>query len=152
MSDVPLGPNVGEWSVEALISGTLYVFLDLRKALVRGGNFQDVLLSGFAKKAVSGLPNSSKLLSKVLKSFDEPKGWIEKLFEVTNKRYLFLFIDEIGYLSTDMFKRFSDLYTKDQKGTNVFRLFFRILSAILSDPPIICVVAGRTESISKRIG
>jgi len=50
MSDVPLGPNVGEWSVEALISGTLYVFLDLRKALVRGVNFQDVLLSGFAKK------------------------------------------------------------------------------------------------------
>jgi hypothetical protein len=29
--------------------------------------------------------------------------------QVTNKRCLFLFIDEVGCLSTDMFKRFSDL-------------------------------------------
>jgi hypothetical protein len=140
---VPRGPNCGERSLDALISGTLYVFLDLGYFSSTEIEFETALIKRIYEEAVSGLPNSSKLLSKVLKSFDEPKGWIEKLFEVTNKRYLFLFIDEIGYLSTSKSDALSSI-PKEPKGAQCLLFIFQDF--------IICVLARRTEPVSSRIG
>jgi len=134
--------------VDTLISGTLYVFLDIRDFSSTEIKFEPRPIKWICRESVSGLPNSSALLDEVLKSCEEPEGWIEKLlFHVTNKRYLFLFIDEIGYLSTS----FRDLRREDQKQSKSFRLFFWFLSRVVSNPRVICVVAGRTESISRRI-
>jgi len=145
MPGVPPGPNVKERSVDALISGTLYAFVDIRGFYSTGIEFEPELIKRICKEAVSGFPNSSTLLDEVYKSFDKQELWIEKLLQVTNKRYLFLFIDEIGDLTSSKFKRFVDLYSEDEKETNVFRSFFRILCRVVNYPRIICVVAGKNR-------
>jgi len=111
----PPGPNFGERSLDALISGTLYVFLGLGYFSSTEIELETTLIKRICEEAVSRWPNSSTLLDEVCKSFDEQEVWIERLLQVTNKQYLFLVIDEISDLTPYKFKRFVALYTQKTK-------------------------------------
>jgi len=146
------GESVGERAVEALLNETIYVTLDLRPFPDFGGErFKDTLTKEISKEALSTLPNKPKLLAKVLKNRKDPKEWLKSLFRVTNKRYLFLFIDEIGLLPSRKFYEFPDL---DPQGNphkpNVYRLFFEILSSLIDLPYFICFLAGRSDAVIAR--
>jgi hypothetical protein len=141
--------SVGECAVEALLNGTIYVNIDLGFFPDFGGEgFKDTLMKVISKEALSSLPNKPKLLANVLKNRKDPKEWLKSLFQVTNKRYLFLFIDEIGLLPFRKFYQFPDLDPqRNPHKPNVYRLFFEILSFFLVLPYVICYLAGRSDGI-----
>ncbi|KAK4528176.1 hypothetical protein GAYE_SCF53G6111 [Galdieria yellowstonensis] len=143
------GESVGERAVEALLNETLYVSLDLRDfPRFDGEDFEPTLLKKISKEALSTLPNKPELLAKVLKNRKDPKKWLSSLFEVTNKRYLFLFIDEIGLLAEGDFDKFPDLDPQRETGKlNVYCLFFQVLSSLLIQRFVICYLAGRSDAI-----
>ncbi|GJQ10947.1 hypothetical protein GpartN1_g2738.t1 [Galdieria partita] len=145
------GDNIGERSLHALLNETLYVMLNLLY-VPRGTCFEDTLLEWISKEALSQFRNRAKLLSQVLSCIGSPKEWFEKLLQVTKKRYLYLFIDEIGALEEYDFTLFKDLMVT--QGTsrvhNVYRAFFRVLSKVVSEPFVICIVAGRSNCIIGR--
>ncbi|KAK4523509.1 hypothetical protein GAYE_PCTG69G1405 [Galdieria yellowstonensis] len=143
------GESVGERAVEALLNETLYVSLDLRDFpdFKREG-FKSTLIKTISEKAVDALSNGSELLAKVLENSENPGKWLNSLFEVTNKRYLFLFIDEIGLLAEGDFDKFPDLDPQREPGKlNVYCLFFRVLSSLLIQRFVICYLAGRSDAI-----
>jgi len=146
------GVNAGERAVEALLNETLYVTVDLRDFPDFDGEaFKPTLIKTISKEALSMLPNKPKLLAKVLKNRKNPKEWIESLFQVTKKRYLFLFIDEIGLLPSRKFYEFPDLDPERNPGKpNVYCLFFEILSSFIDVPYFICYVAGRSDAVIAR--
>ncbi|KAK4528390.1 hypothetical protein GAYE_SCF55G6331 [Galdieria yellowstonensis] len=143
------GESVGERAVEALLNETLYVNVDLRDfPRFDGEDFEPTLLKKISEKAVGSLPNESELLAKVLENRKNPGKWLKSLFEVTNKRYLFLFIDEIGLLAEGDFDKFPDLDPQREPGKlNVYCLFFRVLSSLLIQRFVICYLAGRSDAI-----
>ncbi|KAK4528674.1 hypothetical protein GAYE_SCF62G6619 [Galdieria yellowstonensis] len=143
------GVSAGERAVEALLNETLYVNVDLRDfPRFDGEGFKPTLLKKISKEALSTLPNKPKLLAKVLKNRKDPKKWLSSLFEVTNKRYLFLFIDEIGKLPSRKFYEFPDLDSqRNPRKPNVYRLFFEIISSLLIQRFVICYLAGRSDAI-----
>ncbi|KAK4525694.1 hypothetical protein GAYE_SCF15G3603 [Galdieria yellowstonensis] len=143
------GVSAGERAVEALLNETLYVNVDLRDfPRFDGEDFEPTLFKKISKEALSSLPNKPELLAKVLKNRKDPKEWLSSLFEVTNKRYLFLFIDEIGLLAEGDFDKFPDLDPQRKPGRlNVYRLFFRVLSSLLIQRFVICYLAGRSDAI-----
>jgi len=146
------GVSAGERAVEALLNETLYVNVDLRPFpdFKREG-FKSTLIKTISKEALSTLPNKPKLLAKVLKNREDPKEWLSSLFQVTNKRYLFLFIDEIGLLPSRKFYEFPDLDPERNPGKpNVYCLFFEILSSFIDVPYFICYVAGRSDAVIAR--
>ncbi|KAK4527023.1 hypothetical protein GAYE_SCF34G4944 [Galdieria yellowstonensis] len=146
------GVSAGERAVEALLNETIYVNLDLRSFPYFGGeDFRSTLIKTISKEALSTLPNKPKLLAKVLKNREDPKEWLSSLFQVTNKRYLFLFIDEIGLLPSRKFYQFPDLDPqRNPRKPNVYRLFFEILSSFLVLPYVICFIAGRSDAVIAR--
>ncbi|GJQ14487.1 hypothetical protein GpartN1_g6278.t1 [Galdieria partita] len=146
-----MGENVGERALDALLNETLYVMLNLLD-VPRGTCFEDTLLEWISKKALSQFPNSADLLSQVLSYIGSPEEWFQKLLQVTKKRYLYLFIDEIGALEGDKFKMFQDLMVSQGANRlhNVYRAFFRVLSVVVSKPFVICIVAGRSDCIISR--
>ncbi|KAK4525477.1 hypothetical protein GAYE_SCF12G3385 [Galdieria yellowstonensis] len=143
------GESVGERAVEALLNETIYVNIDLRSFPDFGGeDFKSTLIKKISDKAVDSLSSESELLAKVLKNRKDPKEWLSSLFQVTNKRYLFLFIDEIGLLPSRKFYQFPDLDPqRNPHKPNVYRLFFEILSSFLVLPYVICYLAGRSDTI-----
>ncbi|GJQ14724.1 hypothetical protein GpartN1_g6515.t1 [Galdieria partita] len=145
------GENVGERALHALLNETLYVMLNLLD-VPRGTCFEDTLLEWISEKALSRFPNGADLLSQVLSCIGNPEKWFQKLLQVTKKRYLYLFIDEIGLLEEYNFTLFKDLMVT--QGTsrvhNVYRAFFRVLSIVVSQPFVICIVAGRSNCIISR--
>ncbi|KAK4528555.1 hypothetical protein GAYE_SCF61G6499 [Galdieria yellowstonensis] len=143
------GESVGKRAVEALLNETIYVNIDLRSFPDFGGkDFKSTLIKKISDKAVDSLSSESELLAKVLKNRKEPKEWLNSLFQVTNKRYLFLFIDEIGMLPSRKFYQFPDLDPqRNPHKPNVYRLFFEILSSFLVLPYVICYLAGRSDGI-----
>ncbi|KAK4528250.1 hypothetical protein GAYE_SCF54G6186 [Galdieria yellowstonensis] len=143
------GVSAGERAVEALLNETLYVNVDLRPFPDFGGeDFRSTLIKTISKEALSTLPNKPKLLAKVLKNRKDPKEWLSSLFQVTNKRYLFLFIDEIGMLPSRKFYEFPDLDPqRNPRKPNVYCLFFRVLSSLLIQRFVICYLAGRSDAI-----
>ncbi|GJQ11956.1 hypothetical protein GpartN1_g3747.t1 [Galdieria partita] len=145
------GENVGERALHALLNETLYVMLNLLY-VPRGTCFEDTLLEWISEEALSRFPNGADLLSQVLSYIGSPKEWLQKLLQVTKKRYLYLFIDEIGLLEEYKFTLFKDLMVA--QGTsrvhNVYRAFFRVLSIVVSQPFVICIVAGRSNCIVSR--
>ncbi|GJQ12681.1 hypothetical protein GpartN1_g4472.t1 [Galdieria partita] len=145
------GENVGERALHALLNETLYVMLNLLY-VPRGTCFEDTLLEWISKEALSRFPNGADLLSQVLSYIGSPKEWLQKLLQVTKKRYLYLFVDEIGLLEEYNFTLFKDLMVT--QGTsrvhNVYRAFFRVLSKVVSQPFVICIVAGRSNCIIGR--
>ncbi|GJQ10447.1 hypothetical protein GpartN1_g2238.t1 [Galdieria partita] len=145
------GENVGERALHALLNETLYVMLNLLD-VPRGTCFEDTLLEWISREALSRFPNGADLLSQVLSYIGSPKEWLQKLLQVTKKRYLYLFIDEIGLLEEYNFTLFKDLMVT--QGTsrvhNVYRAFFRVLSIVVSQPFVICIVAGRSNCIISR--
>ncbi|KAK4526215.1 hypothetical protein GAYE_SCF20G4129 [Galdieria yellowstonensis] len=143
------GVSAGERAVEALLNETLYVNVDLRPFPDFGGeDFRSTLIKTISKEALSTLPNKPKLLAKVLKNRKDPKEWLKSLFQVTNKRYLFLFIDEIGMLPSRKFYEFPDLDPqRNPRKPNVYCLFFRVLSSLLIQRFVICYLAGRSDAI-----
>ncbi|GJQ13370.1 hypothetical protein GpartN1_g5161.t1 [Galdieria partita] len=145
------GENVGERALHALLNETLYVMLSLLD-VPRGTCFEDTLLEWISKKALSQFPNSADLLSQVLSYIGSPEEWLQKLLQVTKKRYLYLFIDEIGSLEEYEFTLFKDLMVTQgaSRVHNVYRAFFRVLSIVVSQPFVICIVAGRSNCIIGR--
>ncbi|KAK4522636.1 hypothetical protein GAYE_PCTG14G0526 [Galdieria yellowstonensis] len=143
------GESVGKRAVEALLNETIYVNIDLRSFPDFGGeDFKSTLIKKISDKAVDSLSSESELLAKVLKNRKDPKEWLNSLFQVTNKRYLFLFIDEIGMLPSRKFYQFPDLDPqRNPHKPNVYRLFFEILSSFLVLPYVICYLAGRSDGI-----
>ncbi|KAK4528326.1 hypothetical protein GAYE_SCF55G6266 [Galdieria yellowstonensis] len=143
------GVSAGERAVEALLNETLYVNVDLRDfPRFDEEGFKPTLLKKISKEALSTLPNKPELLAKVLKNRKDPKKWLSSLFEVTNKRYLFLFIDEIGLLAEGDFDKFPDLDPQREPGKlNVYCLFFRALSSLLIQRFVNCYLAGRSDAI-----
>ncbi|KAK4523577.1 hypothetical protein GAYE_PCTG70G1473 [Galdieria yellowstonensis] len=143
------GVRAGERAVEALLNETIYVNLDLRSFPYFGGeDFRSTLIEKISEKAVGSLPNESELLAKVLENREDPEKWLKSLFEVTNKRYLFLFIDEIGKLPSRKFYEFPDLDPqRNPHKPNIYRLFFEILSSFLVLPYVSCFLAGRSDAI-----
>ncbi|KAK4524641.1 hypothetical protein GAYE_SCF05G2542 [Galdieria yellowstonensis] len=143
------GVSAGERAVEALLNETLYVNVDLRSFPdFDGEDFKPTLLKEISKEALSTLSNKPELLAKVLKNRKDPKEWLSSLFEVTNKRYLFLFIDEIGKLPSRKFYEFPDLDPqRNPRKPNVYRLFFEIISSLLIQRFVICYLAGRSDAI-----
>ncbi|KAK4524496.1 hypothetical protein GAYE_SCF04G2397 [Galdieria yellowstonensis] len=143
------GVSAGERAVEALLNETIYVNLDLRSFPYFGGeDFRSTLIKTISKEALSTLPNKPELLAKVLKNRKDPKEWLSSLFQVTNKRYLFLFIDEIGLLPSRKFYQFPDLDPqRNPRKPNVYCLFFRVLSSLLIQRFVICYLAGRSDAI-----
>eukprot|EP00871_Galdieria_phlegrea_P003315 jgi/Galph1/3985/GphlegSOOS_G2670.1 len=78
-----------------------------------------------------------ELLSEVLPLVPQgPSQWLAKLFQVTNKRFLFVCIDEIGFVGDEDFFQFKDLKSpsRGQSSSNVYRLFFRLLRPLLVEP------------------
>ncbi|GJQ14981.1 hypothetical protein GpartN1_g6772.t1 [Galdieria partita] len=145
------GENVGERALHALLNETLYVMLSLLD-VPRGTCFEDTLLEWISEKALSRFPNGADLLSQVLSCIGNPEKWFQKLLQVTKKRYLYLFIDEIGALEDDKFKMFQELMVSQGANRlhNVYRAFFRVLSVVVSQPFVICIVAGRSDCIISR--
>ncbi|GJQ14722.1 hypothetical protein GpartN1_g6513.t1 [Galdieria partita] len=145
------GENVGERALHALLNETLYVVLSLLD-VPDGNRFQTTLLEWISEKALSQLPNGADLLSQVLSCIGNPKEWLQKLLQVTKKRYLYLFIDEIGSLEEYEFTLFKDLMVTQgaSRVHNVYRAFFRVLSIVVSQPFVICIVAGRSDCIISR--
>ncbi|KAK4527019.1 hypothetical protein GAYE_SCF31G4940 [Galdieria yellowstonensis] len=143
------GVSAGERAVEALLNETLYVNVDLRDfPRFDGEGFKPTLLKKISKEALSTLPNKPELLAKVLENRKDPEKWLNSLFEVTNKRYLFLFIDEIGLLAEGDFDKFPDLDPQRKPGRlNVYCLFFRVLSSLLIQRFVNCYLAGRSDAI-----
>jgi len=95
--------NFGELAVEALINDILYVALDLRLC-PRGKWFEDTLKKWISKEVFFQYPSCSRLLSK-----GSCCSWVENILHVTNKRYLFLFIDENEALKEEKLHSFADL-------------------------------------------
>jgi hypothetical protein len=85
MPGVPPGPNIKERSVDALISGILYAFVDLRRFPEEGSRFRAELVTTISEKALLQFEDSSELLVQVLSFIIKPDKWISKLLEVTNK-------------------------------------------------------------------
>ncbi|GJD09539.1 hypothetical protein Gasu2_37850 [Galdieria sulphuraria] len=148
---VARGENVGERALDALLNETLYVKLNLVE-VPNGTSFETTLLKWISKKALAEFPNGSELLSQVLYCMNSCKQWLQKLLQVTQKRYLYLFIDEIGALEGFKFSKFEDLiYSYGPTPVhNIYRAFFRVLSSLLVRPFVICVVAGRSDAIITR--
>ncbi|KAK4525595.1 hypothetical protein GAYE_SCF15G3504 [Galdieria yellowstonensis] len=146
------GESAGKRAVEVLLNETIYVNLDLRSFPYFGGeDFRSTLIETISEEALSTLPNKPKLLAKVLKNREDPKEWLSSLFQVTDKRYLFLFIDEIGLLPSRKFYQFPDLDPqRNPRKPNVYRLFFEILSSFLVLPYVICFIAGRSDAVIAR--
>ncbi|KAK4528811.1 hypothetical protein GAYE_SCF65G6758 [Galdieria yellowstonensis] len=143
------GVSAGERAVEALLNETLYVNVDLRDfPRFDGEDFKPTLIKTISEKAVGSLPNESELLAKVLENRKDPEKWLKSLFQVTNKRYLFLFIDEIGLLPSCKFYQFPDLDPqRNPRKPNVYCLFFRVLSSLLIQRFVNCYLAGRSDAI-----
>eukprot|EP00871_Galdieria_phlegrea_P004845 jgi/Galph1/5361/GphlegSOOS_G4100.1 len=94
------GDNMGERALDALLNETLYVHLNLR-GVPRGTWFQTILYEWISWKALRFMPNGDELLSQVLGNIGYPKEWLHSLLQVTQKRYLYLFIDEIKVLESN---------------------------------------------------
>jgi len=121
----PPGPNFGERSLDALISGTLYVFLGLGYFSSTEIELETTLIKRICEEAVSRWPNSSTLLDEVCKSFDEQEVWIERLLQVTNKQYLFLVIDEISDLTRTNSNALSRYILRRPKGNPCLSFVFQ---------------------------
>jgi len=111
--------------VDALISGTLYVFLGLGYFSSTEIELETTLIKRICEEAVSRWPNSSTLLDEVCKSFDEQEVWIERLLQVTNKQYLFLVIDEISDLTRANSNALSRYILRRPKGNPCLSFVFQ---------------------------
>ncbi|KAK4527100.1 hypothetical protein GAYE_SCF34G5022 [Galdieria yellowstonensis] len=135
--------NFGELAVNALINETLYISLDLRQC-PRGKWFENTLEKWITEEVVSQYPNCSELLSK-----DTCGLFVENILHATNKRYLFLFIDENGALKEENLRSFADLSEIDKftGRPNPFRSFFRSVHYFACQCFVICLIAGIPKSI-----
>ncbi|GJQ15674.1 hypothetical protein GpartN1_g7465.t1 [Galdieria partita] len=142
------GDNIGERSLDALLNETLYVVLNLLD-VPDGNRFRTTLFEWISKEALAQFPNGADLLSQVLSCIGSPKEWFQKLLQVTKKRYLYLFIDEIEALEGDKFTMFKDLMVtrRANRVQTVYCSFFGVLSSILTQPFVICVLAGRSDAV-----
>eukprot|EP00871_Galdieria_phlegrea_P000418 jgi/Galph1/1377/GphlegSOOS_G6107.1 len=112
-----------EESLDALYNQTLYVYLELGRFPKEGHRFEYVLYQKICETALSNFPNGSQLLSEVLPLVPQgPSQWLAKLFQVTNKRFLFVCIDEIGFVGDEDFFQFKDLKSpsRGQSSSNVY--------------------------------
>ncbi|KAK4524488.1 hypothetical protein GAYE_SCF03G2389 [Galdieria yellowstonensis] len=135
--------NFGELAVNALINETLYISLDLRQC-PRGKCFEETLEKWITEEVVFQYPNCSELLSK-----DTCGRFVENILHATNKRYLFLFIDENGALKEEKLRSFDDLSEIDKftGRPNPFRSFFRSVHYFACQCFVICLIAGIPKSI-----
>eukprot|EP00871_Galdieria_phlegrea_P000518 jgi/Galph1/1467/GphlegSOOS_G155.1 len=127
--------------LNALCDETIYVYLDLY-SFPKTGN--DALSSNLVDK---------ELAVEVVRLI--PKGlmkWLPKLLQVTKKKYLFVFIDEIGLLGEPKCFQFNDLQSpsSNESPSAVYRMFFGLLSPLARVNRVLCVVAGRSDAIVRQ--
>eukprot|EP00871_Galdieria_phlegrea_P002535 jgi/Galph1/3282/GphlegSOOS_G1914.1 len=142
-----------EESLDTLYNGTLYVYLNLQEFPQKGTDFAYSFAECICESALSAFPNSQGLLSEVLPLIPQgPSKWLRKLMRVINKKYLYLFLDEIGYLGVKDYFQFSDLRSpsSNEDSSNVYPTFFRILSNLFPAVYVLCIVAGRSDAIVRR--
>eukprot|EP00871_Galdieria_phlegrea_P001900 jgi/Galph1/2710/GphlegSOOS_G1364.1 len=142
-----------EESLDALYNKTLFVYLSLKEFPQKGTDFAYSFAERICKAALSEFPNSQGLLSEVLPLIPQgPSEWLRKLMRVINKKYLYLFLDEIGYLGVKDYFQFSDLRSpsSNEDSSNVYPTFFRILSNLFPAVYVLCIVAGRSDAIVRR--
>eukprot|EP00871_Galdieria_phlegrea_P004270 jgi/Galph1/4844/GphlegSOOS_G3469.1 len=142
-----------EESLDALYNKTLFVYLSLKEFPQKGTDFAYSFAERICKAALSEFPNSQGLLSEVLPLIPQgPSKWLRKLMRVINKKYLYLFLDEIGYLGVKDYFQFSDLRSpsSNEDSSNVYPTFFRILSNLFPAVYVLCIVAGRSDAIVRR--
>eukprot|EP00871_Galdieria_phlegrea_P003745 jgi/Galph1/4371/GphlegSOOS_G3044.1 len=121
-----------EESLDALYNKTLFVYLSLKEFPQKGTDFAYSFAERICKAALSEFPNSQGLLSEVLPLIPQgPSEWLRKLMRVINKKYLYLFLDEMGIWES----------------SNVYPTFFRILSNLFPAVYVLCIVAGRSDAI-----
>eukprot|EP00871_Galdieria_phlegrea_P004998 jgi/Galph1/549/GphlegSOOS_G5272.1 len=147
------GCRTSEEGLDTLYNGTLYVYLDLRQLPQEGTRFAYNLAQRFCKAALSEFSNSDELLSEVLPLIPQgPSEWLRKLLRVTDKKYLFLCVDEIGYLGVEEYFRLSDLRSpsSNEDSSEVYRQFFQILSDLFLALYVLCIVVGRCDAIVRR--
>eukprot|EP00871_Galdieria_phlegrea_P003016 jgi/Galph1/3715/GphlegSOOS_G2358.1 len=142
-----------EESLDVLYNKTLFVYLSLKEFPQKGTDFAYSFAERICKAALSEFPNSQGLLSEVLPLIPQgPSEWLRKLMRVINKKYLYLFLDEIGYLGVKDYFQFSDLRSpsSNEDSSNVYPTFFRILSNLFPAVYVLCIVAGRSDAIVRR--
>jgi len=148
MPGIPDGTNIGERAVDALVNETLNVSVDC-SALCGKSHVEANLVKRICDKALFNYQNESELLSLVRPYVENPKEWVQRLLEITKKRYLFVFMDEFEYLESEVSVYRVDFKCPDEVigKENVHRSFLYILSHFLSEPYIIFVIAGRVGTI-----
>eukprot|EP00871_Galdieria_phlegrea_P003576 jgi/Galph1/4219/GphlegSOOS_G2837.1 len=142
-----------EESLDALYNKTLFVYLSLKEFPQKGTDFAYNLAQRICKAALSEFPSSDELLSEVLPLVPQgPSEWLRKLLQVTDKKYLFLCVDEIGYLGVKDRFRLSDLRSpsSNKDSSNVYPTCFRILSDLFPVVYVFCIIAGRSDAIVLR--
>eukprot|EP00871_Galdieria_phlegrea_P003741 jgi/Galph1/4368/GphlegSOOS_G3027.1 len=116
----------------------------------KGTRFAYTFAECICRSALSEFPNSEELLSEVLPLI--PQGaseWLRKLMRVINKKYLFLFVDEIKYLGVEDHFQFGDLKSPSSKkdSSEAYNVFFLTLRPLFSAVFVFCVIAGRVDRV-----
>eukprot|EP00871_Galdieria_phlegrea_P003942 jgi/Galph1/4549/GphlegSOOS_G3204.1 len=128
--------------------------MSLREFPTEGERFKYDLYERICKYALSGDPNAEELFCQVAPLIPEcPDEWLLKLLQVTKKKYMFVFIDEIGFFGEPNYFKFKDLQSSslNDSPSTVYRIFFQLLVPLLLIPPVLCLVAGRTGPILRQL-
>eukprot|EP00871_Galdieria_phlegrea_P000486 jgi/Galph1/1438/GphlegSOOS_G131.1 len=131
-----------------------YMYMSLREFPTEGERFKYDLYERICKYALSGDPNAEELFCQVAPLIPEcPDEWLLKLLQVTKKKYMFVFIDEIGFFGEPNYFKFKDLQSSslNDSPSTVYRIFFQLLVPLLLILPVLCLVAGRTGPILRQL-
>eukprot|EP00871_Galdieria_phlegrea_P003172 jgi/Galph1/3856/GphlegSOOS_G2544.1 len=142
------GSRTLEEGLNALCDETIYVCLDLYSFPKTGERFEYACMNALSSNLVD-----KELAVEVVRLI--PKGltkWLPKLLQVTKKKYLFVFIDEIGLLGEPKRFQFKDLQSpsSNESPSAVYRMFFGLLSPLARVNRVLCVVAGRSDAIVRQ--
>eukprot|EP00871_Galdieria_phlegrea_P000488 jgi/Galph1/143/GphlegSOOS_G4940.1 len=147
------GSRTLEEGLNALCDETIYVYLDLYSFPNEGHSFKYVLYECICKDALSSNLVDKELAEGVIRLIPQrTTEWLTTLLQVTKKKYLFVFIDEIGLLGEPKRFQFNDLQSpsSNESPSAVYRMFFGLLSPLARVNRVLCVVAGRSDAIVRQ--
>eukprot|EP00871_Galdieria_phlegrea_P003944 jgi/Galph1/4550/GphlegSOOS_G3203.1 len=139
--------------LNALCDETIYVYLDLYSFPKTGERFEYALYECICKDALSSNLVDKELAEGVIRLIPQrTTEWLTTLLQVTKKKYLFVFIDEIGLLGEPKRFQFNDLQSpsSNESPSAVYRMFFGLLSPLARVNRVLCVVAGRSDAIVRQ--
>eukprot|EP00871_Galdieria_phlegrea_P000439 jgi/Galph1/1396/GphlegSOOS_G96.1 len=138
--------SILEEGLNALCDETIYVYLDLYSFPNEGHSLSMSCMSVFVKMLYQAISLTKSWLKKLFVLFPTYYRVVNKLLQVTKKKYLFVFIDEIGLLGEP--KRFHP--SSNESPSAVYRMFFGLLSPLARVNRVLCVVAGRSDAIVRQ--